>query len=261
MPGRACKLSSDRSGREEACIMRDSEAALWPVVDEAQMREVDRVMIEDLGVSLLQMMENAGRNLAALAITRFDPARVVVMCGSGGNGGGGLASARHLSNRGIDVRVVLSSPVEELTPAPREQVSILRASGVDVAVIDDVSTLGTPDLVIDALIGYSLRGAPSGKAAELVAWANGATAPVLSLDVPTGFSAANGTYLEPHIGAAATLTLAAPKRGLIGSDAAGDLYVGDITVPPQVYDQWGYDARGLFARDWLVRLRTDTDHR
>jgi NAD(P)H-hydrate epimerase len=76
-----------------------------PFITTDQMREVDRAMIEDYGISLIQMMENAGRNLAHLARRRFlgdDPRgrRVVVLAGTGGNGGGGLVCARNLRNGG-----------------------------------------------------------------------------------------------------------------------------------------------------------------
>ncbi len=60
-----------------------------PGLTEEQMREVDRIMIEDLGIELMQMMENAGRNLAELALRRFNAASAAVLAGPGGNGGGG----------------------------------------------------------------------------------------------------------------------------------------------------------------------------
>ena len=66
-----------------------------------QMLEVDRIMIEDLEIELIQMMENAGRNLAQLILDRYNPDTVTVLAGSGGNGGGGLVAARHLANRGV----------------------------------------------------------------------------------------------------------------------------------------------------------------
>src|SRR5260370_12709241 len=74
-----------------------------------QMRELDRIAIEETGPSLLQMMENAGRNVALLAMELMaanrTTARVVVLAGSGGNGGGGICSARHLSNHGVSVNL------------------------------------------------------------------------------------------------------------------------------------------------------------
>ena len=97
----------------------------WLTTD--QMVEVDRVMIEDLQIELKQMMENAGRNLAALTQRLLAPARVVVMAGSGGNGGGGLVAARHLANHGCDVHVVVARPATDFWGVPSLDVP----SGVD----------------------------------------------------------------------------------------------------------------------------------
>ena len=87
-----------------------SRAPELPFITTDQMREVDRAMVEDYGILLIQMMENAGRNLAHLARRRFLDSdcrgrRVVVLAGSGGNGGGGLVCARHLHNWGSTVSV------------------------------------------------------------------------------------------------------------------------------------------------------------
>ena len=76
-----------------------------PSVTADQMREVDRAVIEDFHIELMQMMENAGRGMAEVAVDLFRPRRVLVLAGPGGNGAGGLVAARHLSNRGVMVRV------------------------------------------------------------------------------------------------------------------------------------------------------------
>ena len=82
-----------------------------PSVTTAQMIEVDRVAMEETGPNLFQMMENAGRNLALQAIdclgTRWQKANIIVLAGSGGNGGGGICGARHLANRGAKVTLCL----------------------------------------------------------------------------------------------------------------------------------------------------------
>ena len=95
------------------------DGAGW--VTEAEMIEVDRVMVDDLGIGLLQMMENAGRNLAQFAVDRYGPSRVVVCTGSGGNGGGGMVAARHLANRGVPVAVTLTRPAREFTGVAQHQ--------------------------------------------------------------------------------------------------------------------------------------------
>ena len=86
--------------------MRTVKRTAVPALTTEQMRAVDRAMVDDLHIELIQMMENAGRNLAELAISRFSPSSVTVLSGPGGNGGGGLVAARHLANRGCRVQVM-----------------------------------------------------------------------------------------------------------------------------------------------------------
>ena len=105
-----------------------------PFITTDQMREVDRAMMEDSGIDLAKMMENAGRELAHLARSRFlggNPKgkRVAVLAGTGGNGGGGLVCARGLNNWAANVTVWLSSIAERLTEVPRHQLSILERRG------------------------------------------------------------------------------------------------------------------------------------
>jgi NAD(P)H-hydrate epimerase len=225
----------------------------WPVLDAAQMLEVDRLMVDELQVSLLQMMENAGRNLAWLAIRRFAPARVVVLAGGGGNGGGGLAAARHLANHGVQVDVW--QVCEPGVAATRQQRDALVAWELPVSL--EAPSHNGVDLVIDAMVGYSLRGEPSGAVADAIAWAADSPAPLLSLDVPTGFDASTGSLRHPHVTATATLTLAAPKRGLEHCAAAGEIYVGDISVPAQLYARLGIVPTPEFGDEWVVRVLTD----
>jgi NAD(P)H-hydrate epimerase len=216
-----------------------------PALTTDQMRAVDRAMVEDLHIELVQMMENAGRNLAELAITRFSPTSVTVLAGPGGNGGGGLVAARHLANRGCQVQVVLSEP-ECLTSVPARQADILTRMAVTT-----VSQASPADLVIDALIGYGLRGDPAGAAAKFITWANGQAAPVLALDTPSGLDLTTGAAGTPAVWATATLTLALPKVGLLDAPSVGELYLADISVPPLVYQRMGIAVPPLFHQSSL----------
>ena len=182
--------------------MRTVSRSAVPALTTEQRRAVDRAMVEDLHIELVQMMENAGRGLAELAITRFSPSSVTVLSGPGGNGGGGLVAARHLANRGCRVQVVLSEP-GRLTPVPAHQADILARMDVTIA-----SRPAAADLIIDALIGYSLRGEPTGTVAELITWATGQAAPILALDTPSGLDLTTGAPGTPAVQATATLTLA-----------------------------------------------------
>jgi NAD(P)H-hydrate epimerase len=228
--------------------MRAVSRSAVPALTTEQMRAVDRAMVEDLHIELVQMMENAGRNLADLAITRFSPSSVTVLAGPGGNGGGGLVAARHLVNRGSEVQVVLAAP-DRLTPVPAHQADILAQMGVSTA-----SRPAPADLVIDALIGYSLRGDPAGTAAELITWANDQAAPILALDTPSGLDLTTGAVGTPAIWATATLTLALPKVGLLNAPNVGELYLADISVPSLVYQRMGIAVPALFRQSSLLRI-------
>ncbi|HEX6327236.1 MAG TPA: NAD(P)H-hydrate epimerase [Jiangellaceae bacterium] len=222
---------------------------MLPALTADQMREVDRVMVDELHIGLIQMMENAGRNLADLAQHRYLPAEVAVLAGPGGNGGGGLVAARHLANRGVQVRVVLASGDPQV-PAAKQQLDILRR--IDVPITAEPP--GHSDVVVDALLGYSLHGNPYGRAASLIDWANTTSTPVLSLDTPSGLDVTTGAAATPCIRADATLTLALPKRGLVGSPQVGQLYLADISVPARVYARFGYTVGHPFATGSVIEL-------
>lgn len=228
-----------------------------------QMRVVDRLMTEEVGISLLQMMENAGRCLATQARGMLGGdarrRRVVVLAGRGGNGGGGLAAGRRLFGWGAAVTVVLAQSREEMRGVPRQQLSILEWIGVPIRIgADGITGLFTgADLVIDALIGYSLRGAPTGAVAALIQAANATGLPTLALDLPSGLDGDSGAASDPTIRATQTLTLALPKHGLLVPAAGpwvGQLYLADVSVPEKVYERLGLKVGPIFAESDIIPI-------
>lgn len=235
-----------------------------PTLTTEQMIEVDRLMIQEYHIELIQMMENAGRNLALLAKRMLDgdivDRSIVVLAGRGNNGGGGLVAARHLLNWGAWVQVLTSYPPDVYQGVPAHQLDILQRMGAPLAWAEEGWELPPCDLVIDAVIGYGLRGDPRGKARDLILLANSSTAPILSLDVPSGVDTGAGKLFDPHMRAAATMTLALPKTGLLdpaAQVALGRLYLADISVPPELYAQLGLTVPPLFARDTIVPFHVD----
>ena len=228
-----------------------------------QMREVDRLTVAGMGIGLLQMMENAGRSLAEQARRMLggdaSGRQIKVLAGPGGNGGGGLVAARRLSIWGAQVVVVLGQTRDQIHDTPAQQLAILDRMEVDARGPEHISAddVGSAELVIDALIGYSLRGAPQESIAALIRQTNAAGTPVLALDVPSGLNADTGEPSDPTIRAAATLTLALPKVGLLTPAArawTGDLYLADISVPPAVYRRLGLAVEPIFRRQDIVPL-------
>jgi NAD(P)H-hydrate epimerase len=234
-----------------------------PTVSVEQMREVDRIMVDELHIELLQMMENAGRCLAAHTRTwlggELIGRHVVVLAGSGGNGGGGLVAARRLTIWGASASVVLGQPRDQVQGVPAHQLEILDCIGVPVWTPKQFSpdALKHADAILDALIGYSLKGPPREPIASLIVAANRAHAPVIALDVPSGLDGDSGQAFDPTIRAATTLSLALPKTGLARLGArewVGDLYIADISVPAQVYQRLGLETAPIFATSDIVAV-------
>ncbi|MCI0484592.1 MAG: NAD(P)H-hydrate epimerase [candidate division NC10 bacterium] len=226
----------------------------WLTVE--QMREIDRLMVEEYRIDLSRMMENAGRNLAVLARALLGGTvrdkRIMVLTGPGGNGGGGLVAARHLANAGAIVGISLGKPPEGTAPVTAEQLAIVRALGISVSL--ESPGKDQCDLVIDALLGYSQRGVPRARFAELITWSKGHR--VLALDVPSGLESSTGDLHDPHVLAEATLTLALPKATLRGApEAVGDLYLGDISVPATAFGRIGISFASPFAEGPIVRVK------
>ena len=205
-----------------------------PEVTVAQMVEIDRLMIEEVGISLIQMMENAGRGLATLARARLGGivagSKIQVLAGSGGNGGGAIAAARRLVTWGATVELGLTREPDEV---PGAQLEILRRiANVQMLEPEDI---GGADLILDGLIGYSLEGAPRGQALAFIEAANASGTGIVSLDMPSGLGG-SGVAVR----ADTTLALALPKVGSMdpaNEGHVGALFVGDISVPPALFGQ------------------------
>lgn len=222
------------------------------------MAEVDRLMINEYQIELLQMMENAGRNLAdcaQLMLANTTNPSVMVLCGAGNNGGGGLVAARHLLNRGLKVSVVLVKAENRLKEIPAHQWQILRNMGERPVKAADLSAF---DLVLDAMIGYGLQGHPRESTARWIEKMNTANTTVLALDIPSGLDASRGIPMEPCVRADATLTLALPKTGFLTSEAkdyVGELYLADISVPNQLYRSLGLEVGPIFRDHAIIKLQ------
>ncbi|WP_435186499.1 NAD(P)H-hydrate epimerase [Halobellus sp. EA9] len=226
---------------------RTDDGRIVPAVTAEEMRAVDRVAVEDVGLELLQMMENAGRALASHVFeARSAPdAPVEILAGNGGNGGGGMVCARHLANNGVPITVVLDRDPDTLSGAAAHQHRILDEMAVPVR--NGAEERGDPaesGVLVDALIGYGLSGPVRGTARELIERTARSPAPVVSLDVPSGVDASDGHKEGPPVSPDRTVTLALPKTGL--RDVEGSLFLADIGVPRTVYDRMDIDYRPPF---------------
>jgi NAD(P)H-hydrate epimerase len=229
---------------------------LVPAVTAEQMRKIDHIAIEETGPNLFQMMENAGRSLSSLAIeilgSGWHKARIVVLAGTGGNGGGGICAARHLANRNTTVDLCITH-AERLEGVIAFQQKIFQSTSGKVVAPQDIIPAGV-NLIIDAIIGYSLQAAPHGNALRFIDWANATNVPILSLDVPSGLDATTGRAEGSAVQATHTMTLALPKTGL-KPGTTGDLFLADIGIPRDAYRKTGLAFPLLFDHRYIVPLR------
>lgn len=237
-----------------------------PTVTAEQMREVDDWTVA-AGIGLIQMMENAGRAVALLARRHLgagaNRGAVIVAAGHGGNGGGGMVAARRLALWGEQVTVHLSSDRQRMSETVLQQARALDAVGVVVHPPGVDLQVAAGDVVIDALLGYSLRGTPSGDVARLVGAVNAAGdagASVVSVDVPSGLDPNSGRPTGVTVRADLTVTLALPKCGLTtaeGQPWVGQLWLADIGVPPAAFTRLGISPGNVFETCDILELHRE----
>ncbi len=208
-----------------------------------QVREFDRLAIEQWGVPGVVLMENAGRGATDAIEDFFGGATgksIAVISGVGNNGGDGFVIARHLHLRGASIRVFVVGDTAKMTADASTNFAILKPLEIDVhhlasEEIPNLSeTLRGFDLIVDALGGTGISGPLRGDLAIAVAQINAAGKPIVAIDIPTGLDCDTGVAHEPTIKARLTVTFAARKIGFDvpgASDYTGKVVVADIGVP------------------------------
>jgi ADP-dependent NAD(P)H-hydrate dehydratase / NAD(P)H-hydrate epimerase len=216
-----------------------SSSAL-PTLTSAQVKELDRLSQERFGVSVDWLMYAAG-----LCLSRFCDQPTAVVCGTGNNGGDGLACATRLHKSG-KLTSVCCVDVTRLKGPAAHALEALRSSGVDV--LNELRLDGA-SVVVDAIFGVGLSRPPQGRYAEWIEAINASGKRVIAVDVPSGLDADTGVAYAPCVRADITVTLGLPKHGLLLADGprlAGEIWVADIGVP-----QGAYELLGIKVPEWL----------
>ena len=205
---------------------------------------------QELGIPGGVLMERAGVGMARLALERFAPGHVLVVCGGGNNGGDGFVMARELHRSGVGVTVLATKDEYEGDPATNLQaLRNLKVRVVGPEALD--AELGRADLVVDALLGTGFSGEVREKEAGLIRGMNSAAAPVLAVDVPSGVDGATGEVVGSAVSADLTVCAHAAKVGCVispGREQAGEVAVVDIGIPPDADAEPSFvwtDARSL----------------
>lgn len=245
------------------------------VLNAAQMREADRRTTEEIGISALVLMENAGRQVvAAMEAVHGDLTEhtVAVLCGRGNNGGDGFVVARTLLQRGVDVGVFLIGRVADVQGDARVNLEILGRLGLSTVEIGDdqawelhFSEIASSTIIVDAIFGTGLNKPLTGLMETIVDDVNTSGIPVVAVDLPSGLSADSPEPLGDSIVAGTTITLGAPKIPLVLPPAemrAGDIVIADIGIPVEIIESVEGPRLELMTRaamrDLLMPRNADT---
>ena len=254
-----------------------------PLATAAQMKELDRVAIEERGIPSLDLMECAAQRVAQQVYALVakegkndDPRpRVALFCGTGNNGGDGIAAARLLMERGCTVRTFLVGDRAKMTPDARAmEVKLLAAGGVLEAFDPDDPVcrvwLTTCDCLVDALFGVGLNRVVGGEYRTAIQWINhlrNARCSVVACDIPSGLHADTGAVLGEAVRADVTVTFTFAKPGLYlgeGRACSGHVEVADIGIPFDLTVPIRRQAAGVQALDggtYVLPRRPRTGHK
>jgi len=236
----------------------------FPFISTKKMALIDKLMVEDLDIVVMQMMEIAGLDTALLAKKMCKGKNIAVLCGKGNNGGDGIVASRHLSNFGFICTLIFPFSPSKLRNVPKHQLKSVKKMGIKILNSSSQkkkahSSISKSNLIIDSLIGYNLKGNPKKEFAELIEFANNSKKKILAVDVPSGLDSTTGKAFSPCIKSNATLALTLPKTGLRKKDGkkfAGKIYVGYLTVPNRVLKKAKIKPRNWFSKNLVEQYFT-----
>lgn len=232
------------------------------IVTAEQMQNIDREAIEKCGIDGLELMERAGEAVADCTQLFYEDVECVgIVTGKGNNAGDGLVVARILAEQGLHVKVLMLVEAQNLSESGRANFDLLPKQ------VEFFSRQALPDMeeifydcdvVIDAILGTGIKGAPKGLLGEAISRMNELDLPIVAVDVPSGLNATSGKAEGACIKADLTVTMGAPKTGLLfgeGSRFAGRVEVVDIGIPKRLLENPDYHEHLLCIEDALGALK------
>lgn len=216
----------------------DKKSLPLPLYRANQVRELDRIAIEEMGIPGICLMERAGRIAFSILQSCWPQARrIAVLCGIGNNGGDGYVLARLAYLAGYDATVLQIGDTAKLKGEALSAFEAMTNVGLTVQEFTD-KKLSIVDVGVDALFGTGLDREVSGQWREVIEALNCCTCPILSIDIPSGLHADTGTVLGVAVRANATVSFIGLKQGLFtgaGPDYCGKVYFDDLQVPCATY--------------------------
>lgn len=224
----------------------------------AQVRELDRITIEEYGIPGYELMCRAGRSVFKRIKSCFPNAvSCAIFCGSGNNAGDGYVIARLALEAGMTGQVYTLTENSELKGDALRAYRDYVAAGGRVVVFDHKVSIGE-DLIVDSLLGTGLDRPVEGVYADAIAAINVAKVPVIAVDIPSGLNADTGKIMGSAVKANLTVTFIGVKKGLFTGDArefCGKVDYASLDVPMEVFEKVNSSVRRVEYLKPLPRNR------
>jgi len=205
----------------------------------ADVRELDRLAIEDRGVPGFTLMRRAARAAFDILLDHFPcPGMLTIVCGPGNNGGDGYVMASIARQQGLAVQVIQCGDLSKGSADAKLARARAEQDGVVFRPFDE-QYIAEPGVVVDALLGTGLSGAVREDYASVINWINRSGLPVLAVDIPSGLCSDSGQVLGAAVAADLTVSFIGMKRGLLtglGPNQCGQVYYDDLGVPEDIFD-------------------------
>lgn len=229
-------------GKEKAEVLFREKGNLMRVVTAREMRQIDKKATQKYGIPPIVLMENAAivSAFCVLQMIEAGQGNVMLFCGQGNNGGDGFACARHLVNRGLNVKIYFVGKKEKLSSEAKINYQVLQKFGQEILKPRFTllkKELSKVDLIVDALLGIGLKSEVREPFYSLIQLINNSKKPILSLDIPSGLDATSGEVRGIAVRAKHTITFGLFKNAFLNSRAkeyTGRVTIGDISLPRQL---------------------------
>ena len=203
------------------------------LVNVQQMKTCEQYTIDTIGISSMVLMEKAALAVFAKLTNekKNDLSQILILCGSGNNGGDGFALARLLHLAGKNVTIYFAGNLDHQTKECRQQYNICQY--YQIPILHHLETFLGFTIIIDSFLGIGATGELSTKAKNVIVQINNRKLPIVAIDVPSGIDASTGSSLGAFIRADTTITFQFKKTGFTvspGSNACGNLHVVDIGI-------------------------------
>lgn len=251
------------------------------IVNEKLMRKIEKKLFDEIGLPSIVVMENAVYSILKYLMKYYGDVKnkkIVILCGTGNNGGDGLGLARHLALEGVCVHVVVAGSPKRMTSEASLNFSVIKNMDIPYIIVENLQDcnkkvghlIGISDIVIDAMLGIGLQDEVKGVIKQLVEVINQKkeqrNQAVVAIDVPSGIHCDTGKVMGSAVKADLTITLGLPKIGLLlypGAEYVGKLEVGSIGIPKTILSEFDMNMEKVdydTIKQWIPK-RVQPSHK